>query len=283
MPPLPPLLLKSGFSIPRLGLGVYQTPASTCPGIVSHALSVGYRHFDSATGYRNESACVDGIIASTVPRSDVFFTTKLPPKLRGYDMTKESINNILETIPGLEGYIDLYLIHAPYGTRDDRIGQWRAMVEAQKEGKIRSLGVSNYGIHHLEELKNWQKSVAPEDAGILSVGQWEIHPWLMRKDIREWCEKEEVIVEAYCPLVRGQRWGEKKLVEVAEKYGKTQAQVLLKWSLQQGLVPLAKTIRNERVEENFAVWDWELSEADVKALETEEYNPCTWDPTKEPL
>lgn len=244
---------------------------------------IRYRHIDSATAYRNELPCVRGITTSPLPRSSIFFTTKLPPKLHGYDATKASINNILETIPELEGYIDLYLIHCPYGTRADRIGQWRAMVEAQRAGQIRSLGVSNYGVHHLNELKEWMDSVPPEEAGVLSVNQVEVHPWCARRDIRDWCRNEGVVVEAYAPLVRGERMEEKVLEELSEKYGKTKAQVLIKWSLQEGMVALPKSGRTERIEENWGVWGWELEESDVKKLETGIYAPVCWDPTVEPI
>ena len=125
-------------------------------------------------------------------------------------------------------YIDLYLIHAPYGGADARKGTWRALVEAQKAGKIRSLGVSNYGVHHLNELEQHMKELG----GTLDVGQWELHPWLTREDIVSWCRERNVIVEAYCPLVRGQRSEEEVLAKLAKKYGKTWSHVLLRWSLQ---------------------------------------------------
>ncbi|KAI5801235.1 NADP-dependent oxidoreductase domain-containing protein [Geopyxis carbonaria] len=277
------VLLKSGHTMPLLGLGVYQTPAALCPALVQHALSLGYRHIDSATAYRNEAACAAGIVASGIPRSAVFFTTKLPPKLRGYAATRDSIAATLAGAPELGGYIDLYLIHAPYGTREDRVGSWRAMVEAAAAGKVRSLGVSNYGVQHLEELREWQKGVGEEEAGVLSVGQWEVHPWCARRDIREWCERHGVVVQAYSPLVRATRMKEKALVRLAEKHGKTPAQVLVRWSLQCGLVPLPKSQKTERITENCGVYDFELTEEEVKGLETTQYEPCCWDPTKEPL
>ena len=129
-----------------------------------------------------------------------------------------------------------YLIHGPYGGRDARIGTWRALVEAKKAGEIRSIGVSNYGIHHLEELQSYiseqESQHGKGSAGEISVGQYEIHPWLLRTDIVEWCQKRGVVVEAYSPVVQGTRWDEKSLLKLQGKKGKTGAQILLRWSLQ---------------------------------------------------
>lgn len=129
-----------------------------------------------------------------------------------------------------------YLIHAPYGGKEARNGTWRALVEAQQAGRIRSIGVSNYGVHHLDELEMYigelESELGKGKGGKISVGQWELHPWLCRPDIVDWCRKRSVVLEAYCPIVRGERFGELVLQEMAEKLGKTPAQVLLRWSLQ---------------------------------------------------
>jgi diketogulonate reductase-like aldo/keto reductase len=223
------------------------------------------------------------IAASGLPREDVFFTTKLPPRIRGYEATAKSITGVLEENPELGGYIDLYLIHAPYGSREDRLGQWRAMVEAQREGKLRSLGVSNYGVQHLEELKKWQSEQPEKERGVLSVGQWELHPWLDRSDIVDWCRKEGVAVQAYAPLVRATRSEDPLIKPLAEKYGKSPAQILVRWSLQMGWIPLPKSVHEKRIEENAEVFDFELTEEEVKSLQTGEYEPVCWDPTKERL
>jgi diketogulonate reductase-like aldo/keto reductase len=178
-------------------------------------------------------------------------------------------------------YIDLYLIHAPYGGKEARLGSWQALVEAQAEGKVRSIGVSNYGVHHLDELEGWinEQKARGEKGGEISVGQWEVHPWCMREDIVSWCKQRGVVVEAYCPIVRGQRFGEKVLRELAEKKGSTEAQMLLRWSLQKGYVPLPKSVTLSRIEENARLYDFELSEEEMASLETKEYAPCSWDPT----
>lgn len=186
------------------------------------------------------------------------------------------------------GYIDLMLIHAPYGGSEARKGAWKALVEAVEEGKIRSIGVSNYGVHHLDELEAHIKELEEErggkgKGGVISVGQWEIHPWMNRDDIVQWCRERNVAVQAYCPVVRGERWGEPVVKKLAEKYGVTEAQVLIRWSLQKGYVPLPKSVTPERIRENAQVYGFELTPEEVEELTTKEYVTVSWDPTIEPL
>ncbi|KAL9100736.1 MAG: hypothetical protein Q9163_003921 [Psora crenata] len=273
--------MLSGYEIPVLGYGVYQTPANVAEDVVLHAFKTGYRHIDSARVYRNEQPCADAIRKSGIPRNEIFFTSKVPPRSMGYDATQASIESSLKQT-GLE-YIDLYLVHAPYGGRNARNGTWRALVEAQHAGKVRSLGVSNYGVHHLNELEVYIKELESEHGkgkgGEISVGQWELHPWLNRPDIVGWCTERGVVVEAYCPLVRGQRFGEESLQKLAKRHGKTPAQVLLRWSLQKGFVPLPKSVTYSRIEENADIYNFELPEDDMNGLTTDEYSPCSWDPT----
>jgi diketogulonate reductase-like aldo/keto reductase len=244
---------------------------------------VGYRHVDSAAAYKNEAPCGLAIAKSKIPREDIFFTSKIPPRSRGYDAAKAQV---LETLQqsGLE-YVDLMLLHAPYGGPESRKGAWKALVEAQEEGKIRSLGISNYGVHHLDELEVHIKELESErggagKGGVISVGQWELHPWLARRDIVEWCEKRGVVLEAYSPLVRGKRADDKVLIGLGEKYGKTHAQILLRWSLQNGFVPLPKSVTLSRIEENADIFDFELTEEELKSLDMGgTYQPCAWDPS----
>lgn len=175
-------------------------------------------------------------------------------------------------------------------------------MEAQQAGKIRSIGVSNYGVHHLDELESYIKELEEVNGkgkgGEISVGQWELHPWLTRPDIVEWCQKRGVVIQAYCPLVRGQRFNEPILEPLVKKYGKTAAQVLIRWSLQKvyllkgtlrdiwtnhhcvkGFVPLPKSVTPSRIEENSAVFDFELTAEEMDSLNTHDYAPCSWDPT----
>jgi diketogulonate reductase-like aldo/keto reductase len=181
-------------------------------------------------------------------------------------------------------YIDLYLIHAPYPNRAARLETWDALLCAQKAGTIRSLGISNYGIHHLSELESHMQALEARDGpgagGTISVGQWEIHPWLPRDDIVAWCRARSIVIEAYCPLVRGQRAEDPVLKDIARHHGKTWAQVLLRWSLQKGFVPLPKSVTGARIKENADVFGFELSGEEMKRLERKgAYEPCSWDPT----
>lgn len=184
-------------------------------------------------------------------------------------------------------YLDLVLIHSPYGGPDNRKGAWRALLESVEAGKIRSIGVSNFGVHHLDELKSYIKELEDErgagKGGVISVGQWELHPWLTRPDIVKWCQENEVAIQAYCPIVRGQRFGDPKIAAFAKKYGKTEAQIMLRWSLQRGYVPLIKTVSKERMVENSDLYDFELTQQEVDDMATDDYSPCAWDPTVEPL
>lgn len=180
------------------------------------------------------------------------------------------------------------LIHAPYGGSAIRKGAWKALVEAQEEGKIRSIGVSNYGVNHLDELLVHIKELEAErggegKGGVISVGQYELHPWCARKDITDWLFAHKVVVEAYSPLVRGFRLDDPLLLPIVKRTGKTAAQVLLRWSLQKGFVPLPKTVTESRIVENTKLYDFELNEEEMKSLHTGEYTPVCWDPTTTPL
>ncbi|KAJ6783336.1 hypothetical protein PWT90_08687 [Aphanocladium album] len=279
--------LNSGHELPLLGFGVYQIPKEACPAICQKALEAGYRHIDSASLYRNQGQAASAISASGLPRGDVFFTSKVPffKAPLGYASTHKLVDAALEQTQLT--YLNLMLIHCPYGGPEGRKGAWRALVECVETGKVRSIGVSNYGVHHLDELEAYIKELeaerGPGGGGVLSVGQWELHPWLMRSEITEWCRKRGVAMEAYCSIVRGDRFGEPKLKALAAKHGKTEAQILLRWSLQMGFVPLVKTVTSSRVLENADLFDFELTEEEVADLATDEYSPCSWDPTVETL
>ncbi|UPX11984.1 uncharacterized protein EKO05_0002562 [Ascochyta rabiei] len=273
--------MPSGYDIPALGYGVYQTPAAECAEVVEHALKNGYRHVDSAVAYRNEQPSAEGMKASGIPRSELFFTTKIPPKEMSYKNSKQHIDNTLK-ITGFD-YVDLYLLHSPYGGKENRIGAWKALVEGVQDGRIRSIGVSNYGVYHLEELeayiKETESSQGKGKGGVISINQVELHPWLARKDIVDWCKARGVLCEAYCPIVRATRNDDALLTPLAKKYGKTPSQVLIRWSLQMGFIPLPKSVTKSRIEENAQVYDFELSAEDMETLDTGAYEPCAWDPT----
>jgi diketogulonate reductase-like aldo/keto reductase len=189
--------MNSGYEIPVLGYGVYQTPADVAEEVVEYALKTGYRHVDSATVYRNEAPSAAGMKKSGIPRSELFFTSKVPPRNINYTDARKCVDETLRKT-GLD-YVDLYLLHAPYGGKEGRLGAWKALVEAVDQGKVRSIGVSNYGVHHLDELEAWMKEREAEkkgSGGVLSVNQVELHPWLARADIADWCEERGVLLEA---------------------------------------------------------------------------------------
>ncbi|KAL2350854.1 NADP-dependent oxidoreductase domain-containing protein [Cryomyces antarcticus] len=273
--------MNSGYDIPLLRFGVYQTPADVASEVVHHALKSGYRHVDSATAYRNEEPSVSGMKASGLLRSSLFFTSKVPPKSVNYTGAKSCVDATLAAT-GLD-YIDLYLLHAPYGGREARLGAWTALTEAVMAGKVRSIGVSNYGVHHLDELETHireeEEKRGKGKGGVLSVNQVELHPWLARPDIVEWCEKRGVVLEAYSPLVRGTKMDDPLIAPLARKHNKTPAQILLRWGLQKGFVILPKSVTRSRIEENATLYDFELLAEDMQSLRTNKYEPCTWDPT----
>ncbi|KAJ5105993.1 Aldo/keto reductase subgroup [Penicillium alfredii] len=266
--------LLSGHEIPILGYGVYMIPASSTEKATREAFNVGFRHVDSAIMYRNEKPCGQAIKNSGLERSELFFTTKIPPGSMGYERTRRSIDSSLRE--AAQEYFDLILIHAPYGGKEARLGSWDALVEAQKAGKVKSIGVSNYGLHHLEELDEY---IRGGGGGEISVGQYELHPWLDHSDIVSWLQQRKIIVEAYSPLAHGSRFREPVLQAIGKKYGKSPAQVLIRWSLQMGFVPLPKSATPQRIRENIDVFDFELSAEDMELLDTGEYSPTDWDPT----
>ncbi|KAE8411601.1 NADP-dependent oxidoreductase domain-containing protein [Aspergillus pseudocaelatus] len=264
----------SGYTIPVLGYGLYQVPGAIAEDVTERALKAGYRHIDSAAVYRNERECVSAVEKAGLKRSDVFLTTKVLPQATGYEAAKQSIEDSLKKAK--TDYFDLILLHAPFGGKEGRRGAWRALAEAQKAGKARSIGVSNFGLHHLEELEDYIRS---SGEGRIEVGQYELHPWLGRADLVDWLHKRGVVIEAYSPLARGTRMDEPVLRAISEKHKKSPAQVLIRWSLQKGFVPLPKSATPERILENANVFDFELDEDDMQSLHTDEYAPSTWDPT----
>ncbi|KAJ5489198.1 oxidoreductase [Penicillium diatomitis] len=272
--------LASGHEIPRLGFGVYKTPPEDSYRCCLEAFQAGYRHIDSAAAYKNEAGCGSAIRDSKIPREEIFFTSKVINI--SYDGAKETVEQTL-TLAGLD-YLDLMLLHKPMGGSENRKGAWKALVEAVEAGKVRSIGVSNYGVHHLEELQQHIHELQAErggkdKGGTLSVNQVELHPWLARKELVDWCENNGVALQAYSPIVRGARFEEPYLQALAKKYNKTPAQILIRWSLDKGFIPLPKSVTPDRIKANAQVFDFELTPSEVQELETEEYSPCAWDPT----
>ncbi|OTA07773.1 hypothetical protein A9Z42_0087260 [Trichoderma parareesei] len=255
--------MLSGYEIPVLGFGTaasaernFRIGHDKAVAANIHALQCGYRHFDSARA----------------------LTTARGPAAKPYGRPTSPAAKSLSRPKSSKGG----------GGPEARKGTWRALVEAKQQGKIRSMGVSNYGVHHLEEtlayyIEELEGELGKGNAGDLSAGQWELHPWLAHGDIVEWCRRHGVVVEAYCPLVKGQRFDEPQVKALADKYGRSGAQILLRWSLQKGFVPLPKSETPSRIEANAELYDFELTDEDMATLEFDSYSPTTWDPTVSPL
>lgn len=275
--------LPNGSEIPVIGFGVYLIPISETAQAVKGALEVGYRLIDSASCYSNEQQCGEGIMEFLAEnpeykRSDIFYTSKVWETDYGYESAKEAVDVSLAEVKDLE-YIDLYLIHSTAGGKQTRLDTYKALQEAVEAGKIRNIGVSNWGVKHLQELLEW-----PGLKVLPVVNQIEYSPWLQHGDIVSFCKKNNIIIEAFSPLTVGQRLADPSVVKLAEKYKKSAAQILLRWSVQTGAIPLPKTVRAQRMKENIDIFDFELSKEDVENLgDASSYYVTVpeWDPTKD--
>jgi diketogulonate reductase-like aldo/keto reductase len=263
------LKMNTGAQIPQVGLGVWQSAAgATTRNAVTEALKFGYRHIDTARIYGNEADVGAAVMASGVPRADVFVTTKLWNDDHGYDEALRAFDGSLKRL-GLD-YVDLYLIHWPVSRR--RLDSWRAFERIYEEKRARSIGVSNFLVPHLQELLDKAKTVP-------AVNQIELHPFLQRRDTVALCRKAGIVVEAYSPLTRGQRLKDKTIAAVAKRAQRSPAQVLLRWSIQHGNVVLPKSVSAERIAENGSVFDFELDADAMKTLDGLEANLATgWNP-----
>jgi diketogulonate reductase-like aldo/keto reductase len=251
-------VLNNGVEIPLLGLGVYQSPpGQTTENAVRYALMIGYRLIDTARLYGNEEDVGRALRKSGVSRDDVFITTKVWNSDQGYESTLQACNKSLKRL-GLS-YLDLYLIHWPVPEVSEET--WKAMVTLLREQKIRAIGVSNYDIDDLSQLMH-SSDVLP------AVDQVEFHPFLYQERLLRFCEKNRIQMEAYSPLTRGMRINHPTIVAVANKYRKTPAQVLIRWSLQHGLVVIPKSIQEDRILENSRVFDFRLEPEDMKLFDS---------------
>ncbi|QPG75209.1 hypothetical protein FOA43_002559 [Brettanomyces nanus] len=283
-PKAPLVKLNSGNYIPVLGIGFYLTPEDEAANIAYEALKTGYRMLDSAEAYANERGVAEGISRwlkedpTHNKREDVFFTTKINDKFHGYEETKKALKDSLEKTNKI-GYINLVLVHSPQSNYEKRHGTWRALQEAVADGSVKNIGVSNYGIKHLKELLSYPDlKVKPV------INQLELHPWLTRDELVDFCRKHGIAIEAYSPLTRAKKLDDPDLVKLASKYGKSPAQILIRWSLDKGFIPLPKTVHLPRLAPNFDVFDFKLDAEDVKLLngKNEDLKFC-WDPTVYPL
>jgi len=265
--------LNNDVRMPILGLGVYQSPPGRVTrNAVNFALRVGYRHVDTARVYGNEADVGEAVRESGVPRGDLFVTTKLWNSDQGYDSTLRACEGSLKRL-GLD-YLDLYLVHFP--VTDVRKESWRAMEALLKKGRCRAIGVSNFTIRHLEEL-------IEESHVIPSVNQVEFHPFLYQKELLKYCQNRGIQVEAYSPLARGERLKHPRIISLATKYSKTPAKLMIRWGIQHGLVVIPKSTREERIRENSQLFDFDISDDDMRSLDSLNQDlRLNWDPTNVP-
>jgi len=265
--------LNNNVRMPILGLGVYQSPPGrVTQNAVKFALSVGYRHVDTARIYGNEADVGQAVHQSGIAREDLFVTTKLWNSDQGYDSTLRACEASLKRL-GMD-YLDLYLIHFP--VPETRKESWKAMETLLQQGKCRAIGVSNFTIPHLEDLLKTHEVIP-------SVNQVEFHPFLYQKELLEYCQRKGIQVEAYSPLARGERFKHPRITALATKYSKTPAQLMLRWGLQHGLVVIPKSTGEERIRENSQVFDFEISSEDMRSLDSlNEDLRLNWDPTSVP-
>lgn len=248
--------LSNGVKMPQLGYGVYQVDKEECERCVLDALKVGYRHIDTAQSYFNEEEVGNAIAKSGVPREQIFLTTKVWVEHYGYDETRKSV---LESMRKLKtNYIDLVLLHQPFS---DYYGAWRALEDLYAEGVIKAIGVSNFYPDRLVDICSFAR-IKP------MVNQVETHPHNQQIEAHEWMKKYGVQHEAWAPFGegRGGMFEEPLLVEIGKKYGKTAAQVILRWDMQRNVVAIPKSTHIERMEQNFDIFDFELSEEDMAKI-----------------
>lgn len=254
------ITLNNGVEMPQLGFGVYQIPLEETAEAVYQAIKAGYRLIDTASIYGNEKETGEGIKRAInedlVTRDELFITSKLFILQASEDKAKETIEHSLKVM-GLD-YLDLYLIHQPYG---DIYGAWRSMVAAQKAGKLRAIGISNFKSAKMIEFVGLNE-VKPQ------INQIEVNPWNQRIEDQEWHEKYEVQIEAWAPFAEGRHelFTNPVLTEIGKQYGKTVGQVVLRWLIQRGIVALAKSVHPERMAENIDIFDFELSKEDIEKI-----------------
>ena len=248
--------LTNGVKMPMLGYGVYQVTKDECERCVLDALSVGYRSLDTAQSYFNEEEVGSAIKKSGIPRDEIFLTTKVWVEHYGYDECRKSVETSLKKLQ--TDYIDLMLLHQPFA---DYYGAWRALEDLYKEGKLRAIGISNFYPDRMVDLASFAE-IRP------MVNQIEIHPHHQQTAAKEWNEKYGLQLEAWAPFGegRGGMFDLPELKAIAEKYGKTTAQVILRWHLQRGIVIIPKSTHKERMAENFDVFDFELIADDMTAI-----------------
>ena len=255
---VPTIALRDDGQIPQLGFGVFQIPPAETAEATTLALQAGYRHIDTAAAYRNEAEVGQAIHASGLDRGDVFVTTKCFNDHHGYEQAKHACKESLDRLE--TGYIDLYLIHWPVPSQDKFVDTWKAFVELQQEGLVRSIGVSNFQPAHLHRII--------EETGVTpSVNQIELHPRFQQAGLRREHEDLGIVTEAWSPLAQGAVLDDPEITDIAKAHDKTPGQVVLRWHVQLGNVVFPKSVTPERIEENFDLFDFHLTEEEMGRIE----------------
>lgn len=257
MTQVPLITLNNGVQIPQLGFGVYQVAPEQTREATLVALEVGYRHIDTAEMYGNERGVGEAVRESGIPRADVFVTSKLNNSFHARDAALTAFDRTIDAL-GLD-YVDLFLIHWPLPTIGDFVETWKAMEEMSQSGQVRAIGVSNFQPAHLQRLFD-------ETGTVPAANQIEAHPYLVQDDVRAFDAAHGIATEAWSPIAQGKVLDDPTIVAIAERTTKTPAQVTLRWHIQRGDIVFPKSVTRARVEENFALFDFELSAADMAAI-----------------
>jgi len=262
--------LRDGNTMPLFGLGCWAMGGDTVYNAVVTALNKGYRLFDTAQFYDNENMVGKALIDSGLPRNEYFVVTKLNPSNHGYKSAKLTLKESLQNL-GLD-YVDLFLIHAPHGGKN--VETWKALIELKEEGLVKSIGVSNFNIQHLEAL-------CATGLEIPAVDQFELHPWNQCKETVKYCKEKNIAIMGYCPLVRGRLFNTPRcntIDNLSKSYKKTKAQILLKWAVQSGFITIPKSGNTERIKENGSIFGWMISDADMSLIDNldEQYAIGEW-------
>jgi 2,5-diketo-D-gluconate reductase A len=256
---IPNIELNDGHTIPQLGFGVFQIDPSDTQRAVSEALEVGYRHIDTAEMYGNERGVGEAVRESGLDRGDIYVTSKLNNGYHRPDDARPAFDRSLSEL-GFD-YVDLFLIHWPLPTLydGDYVSTWRTLEEFKQDGRARSIGLSNFQVDHMERL-------AAETDTVPAVNQIELHPYLLNEEVRAYDEAHGIATEAWSPLAKGDLLDDPVVTEVAERVGRTPAQVVLRWHVQRGNIVFPKSVTPERIRENFEIFDFELEPADIERI-----------------